>query len=111
MSVLTSDCRKGDGMTLKSVLRSCSMKSMTMKTLATVDEEPVHGSIDETHWVNVSPTTTSRIPTTFSCLQTVKALISRSAVIGNPCFSSSSLSFFKATISPVSFSRARKTTP
>ena len=69
--------------------------------------------IDEngTHCVKVSPTTTSRMPTTFSCLQTINALISRSAVIGKPCFSSSSFNFFNATMSPVSLSLARKTTP
>ena len=41
----------------------------------------------------------------------MRALISLRAVIGNPCFSSSSFSFLSATISPVCVSRARKTTP
>lgn len=70
----------------------------------------VQGMFD-TYCVNVSPTTTSRIPTTFSCLHTMSELISRNAVIGNPFFSSSSLSFFSATMSPVSLSLARNTTP
>lgn len=98
-------------MTLSKVLRSCSMKSMTMNTLTksqTVKRSRKHQG---TYWVNVSPTTTSRMPTTFSCLHTISALISLNAVIGNPCFSSSSLSFLRATISPVSLSRARNTTP
>src|SRR5258707_7881402 len=33
ISVLISDCKKGEGMRVRRVLRSCSMKSMTINTL------------------------------------------------------------------------------
>jgi len=35
MRVLTSDCKNGEGIFVSNVLRSCSMKSITTKTLGT----------------------------------------------------------------------------
>lgn len=67
---MTSDARNGVGIVARSVLRSCSMKSMTMKTLRalTLAKGPLSNILERigTYCVRVSPTTISRTLTIFS---------------------------------------------
>ena len=112
--VLISDGENRSSMSSCRVLRSCSRKSMTRKTLVlkiSFCREVQSLQIFKTYSSSLSPMTTSRSATMFSCLEAINVCISRKPVTGKPSIALSILSFLRATTSPVAISFALDTQP